>query len=530
GAVWSVGFMSLAGFRLTVVSVIVPSLILTIGSSYTIHVLNEYFRNARAVDSGDIEWLADAVEHVIRTVILAALTTIISFLSLLTTSMAPVQEFGLSIALGILFCAVLALFFLPATFKLMGPPREHHKQTIDKGNLTRIVEKTGTWAARHSFISLGLFTALIILFLIFYPNVKNQSDYLAYFPDDDQVIQDTRAIIRHTGGSQGFNITLSAPGGEEGYFLNPEVLNTVNALEEELEQKSFVNSLLSFNRIVKTMNQSISGDYRIPESRGLILLLNRYFRMISSDMFSLENDSTVMNSDATTITLYMKVSNPETFNYLNEDDLRILLSDINQLLEEHIGDTMTVDIWGNTLLLLDATKTIKQDQLISTLLSMVLGVIVTFLFFRVLSSSLLALVPLFSGISCYFIIMYLFDIPLDMTTILVTNVTVGVGLDDAVHFLLQYRSQRQKLSYPEAIASTLRITGRPIVLTTLSLVAGLLVLCFASFTPIVFFGALIAGTLFSAMAGTVIFIPAALTLIEKAKDRLSSSTGMESRT
>ncbi|MBF9014117.1 MULTISPECIES: RND family transporter [unclassified Oceanispirochaeta] len=532
GAIWSVGFMSLAGFKLTLVSVIVPSLILTIGSSYTIHVLNEYFRNARAVEEGDVGWLVDAVEHVIRTVILAALTTIISFLSLLSTSMAPLQEFGLSIGIGIFFCAVLALFFLPATFKLMGPPHEHHKLRIDRGNLTKIVTKLGTWAGRHPYISLAMFLVLLGMFVIFYPNVKNQSDYLAYFPEDDQVILDTRTIIQHTGGSQGFNITISAPEGEEGYFLRPDVLQKVNGLEEELEQKRFVNSLLSFNGILKSMNQSISGEYEIPESKGLILLLNRYFRMISSDMFSLENDSSVMNSEATTLTIYMKVSNPETYNYLNEDDLRILLSEVDILLDEHLGDGMVTDLWGNTLLLLDASKTIKRDQFISTMLSMVLGVIVTFIFFRAMTYSLMALIPLLSGIFCYFIILYLFRIPLDMTTILVTNVTVGVGLDDAVHFLLQYRTQRKEHDYQEAIHSTLRITGRPIVLTTLSLVAGLLVLCFASFSPIVFFGVLIAGTLFSTMLGTVFFLPAALTLIEKVKARMksSSSAGVKSST
>jgi uncharacterized protein len=522
GAIWSVGFMSLAGFKLTLVSVIVPSLILTIGSSYTIHVLNEYFRNAQAVEEGDVGWLADAVEHVIRTVILAALTTIISFLSLLSTSMAPLQEFGLSIGIGIFFCAVLALFFLPATFKLMGPPHEHHRQRIDKGNLTKVVTKLGTWAGRHPFVSLAMFLTLLGMFVIFYPNVKNQSDYLAYFPEDDQVILDTKTIIKHSGGSQGFNITLSAPEGEEGYFLKPEVLQRVNNLEEDLAQKRFVNSLLSFNGILKSMNQSITGEHEIPESKGLILLLNRYFRMISSDMFSLENDSSVMNSEATTLTIYMKVSNPETYKYLNEDDLRIFLEEVDSLLEQHIGDSMVSDLWGNTLLLLDASKTIKNDQFFSTMLSMVLGVIVTFIFFRVLTYSLLALIPLLSGIFCYFIMMYLFGIPLDMTTILVTNVTVGVGLDDAVHFLLQYRTQRKELGYQDAIHSTLRITGRPIVLTTLSLVAGLLVLCFASFSPIVFFGVLIAGTLFSTMVGTVFFLPAALTLVEKAKVRMNS--------
>ena len=107
-----------------------------------------------------------------------------------------------------------------------------------------------------------------------------------------------------------------------------------------------------------------------------------------------------------------------------------------------------------------------------------------------------------------------------MTTILVTNVTVGVGLDDAVHFILQYRKQRMLQPCRLALSSSLRITGRPIVLTTLSLVAGLLMLCFAGFKPVVFFGFLIAGTLFSTMVGTIIFIPAAIIFHENFRETL----------
>jgi len=525
GALWSIGFMSLVGFKLTIVSVIIPSLILTIGSSYTIHVLNEYFRSTAEAEIGKIQWLADAVEHVTRTVILAALTTVISFLSILSTTLKPLQEFGLSISLGIFFCALLALFFLPAVFNLMGPPQEKHRKRVNRGRLTRGVVWMGTWSVRHKYFSLVLFVLMMILYTLIYPSIKHQSDYFSYFPDDDRIIKDTRYIIKNTGGSQSFNITLTAPGNEAGYFLRPDVLKGVNALETKLAGQSGVNAVISFNTILKTMNKAVAGKYEIPQSRGLILLLNRYFRMIPTERFSLGGEGNLMNDDSTSITIYLKMSNPRTNSYLDEESLRNFVITTGELLHQNIEDGVKADLWGNTLLLLDASRTIKRDQFISTLLSILLGLIVTSLFFRSISYSLLALIPLLSGIFFYFITLYIFKIPLDMTTILVTNVTVGVGLDDAIHFILQYRTQRNTLQYREALKSTLRITGRPIVLTTMSLVAGLLVLCFASFSPIIFFGILIAGTLTSTMVGTVYFLPAAISLYEEGLAKFQSPQG-----
>jgi len=528
GAVWSVGFMSLAGYKLTIVSVIIPSLILTIGSSYTIHVLNEYFRSTAESENRGIQWLADAVEHVTRTVILAALTTVISFLSLLTTTLKPLQEFGLSISLGILFCALLALFFLPAVFNLMGPPPERHRRRVNKGKLTRAVVRTGSWSVRHRYFSLLFFFLLVVLYVLLYPSIKNQSDYFSYFPEDDRIIRDTRYIIKNTGGSQSFNITLTAPENEKNYFLNPQVLKEVNELESTLLTEPGVNSVISFNSILRAMNRALTGADDVPDTKGLILLLSRYFRMIPSEKFSLGGEGNLMSEDGSTVTIYMKMSNPDTNSYLDEESLRDFVGTARDLLNRVTDDGVKADLWGNTLLLLDASKTVKRDQFISTMLSILLGLAVTTLFFRSLSFSLMALIPLLSGIFFYFISLSLFRIPLDMTTILVTNVTVGVGLDDAVHFILQYRSQRESLDCREALSSTLRITGRPIVLTTMSLVAGLLVLCFASFSPIIFFGVLISGTLTSTMAGTVYFLPAAISLFEEAsaalrKKRISDS-------
>ncbi|MCG8454460.1 MAG: MMPL family transporter [Spirochaetales bacterium] len=515
GAIWTMGLMAIMGFRITMVSVIIPSLILTIGSSYTIHVLNEYFRNGHGEGKKKDEWLADAVEHIFRTVIVAALTTMVSFLSLMVTRMDAVREFGLSISIGIAFCAILALFFLPSVFYVMGSPKKHHQDRVNAGRMARLVSAVGLWCGKKPWLTMGLFFVLFVSFLLSYPAIKHQSDYFSYFPSEDRIIKDTRFIIQNSGGSQSFNITITAPENAKGYFLNPEILQRINQVEERLTNNSTVVSTLSFNRIVKSMNFAISGKREIPQSKPLILLLNRYFRLINTNAFSLGKDAQVMNDDASSITIYLKLADTENNSTLYEDALQEFQHEVDEILLINLEEGETPTYWGNTMLLMDASRTIKYDQLVSTLISIVLGLIITAFFFRSIRDSFVALIPLLSGIFFYFITLFVTGIPLDMTTILVTNLTVGVGLDDAVHFMLQYRSQRKKQAFLPALESALKVTGRPIVLTTLSLVAGLMMLCFASFKPVYFFGLLISATLFSTMLGTVVFIPAALAILEK---------------
>ena len=125
--------------------------------------------------------------------------------------------------------------------------------------------------------------------------------------------------------------------------------------------------------------------------------------------------------------------------------------------------------------------------------------------------------PLVTGIMLNVIFMVLVKIPLDMITIMVSSVAIGVGVDDSIHFLIQFRRQiaSGNRDIDTVIGNTLAIAGRPILLTTLSILAGLLILSFAIFKPIVYFGWLVAFTLAAACIGTIIVLPAILSLGRK---------------
>ncbi len=516
GMIWTTGFMSLAGFKFTIVSITIPTLLLAVGSSYTIHLLNEYYRNAALQNGQNKKRIAETLLHIKKTIFIAALTTVIGFSSLLLTSLAPIRQFGLSISIGITATALLSLTLLPALFILLPEPPKRIKKQMQQSILTRITMKVASYTIDHSIYILAGTGLLIVFAIILYPHITRQTNYLSYYPQNDKVIRDTKFIIEHTGGSQTLNITLQAPNKEADFFLRPDIIQKVERFENTLRKNPSVISLLSFNSILKNMNKSISGNYSMPKHRGMILLLSRYFRMIPRRNFSLGDQSNLISADGSSITIFLKVYDAQTHQFLAEKATHDLLLNISKEIKTALPGNITPYLWGIIVLYGESTETLNKDQIVSTIVSLLLVFIVTSVVLKNIYYGFISLFPIIMGIVMYYIILVLFKIPLDMTTALVTNVAIGVGLDDSIHFLIQYkRQQKHHTSTPTAILDTMEISGRPIVLTTIALMLGLLVLCFASFAPIVHFGLLTALTLFSAMVSTIFLLPSFIMIFNR---------------
>jgi hypothetical protein len=487
--------------------------VLTIGSSYTIHLLSQFYREAPRTPTGSSAWIIDATLHVNKTILLSALTTVVGFLSLLATSIDQTKELGVATSFGIISCMLLSLFFLPALLSLLPPPSTRQAKMMSFGPLSRFMRRLGyTVYARYKLFLL-LFLGLAVAFTISLGNISHQSDYLTYFPDKNPVVQDTTYILNKIGGFQKINVSVTAPEGSENYFLRPENLEPVSRLEQEVLTHPNISSSISFPLFVRELNRMFSGREGIPENRGLILMTSRYINLLRSQGGS-DFVSLVSNENFTQITLTFYMYNRKTQNFLFEEELNELIGSIDAAMDTHLKEETEAEIWSYDLRHLYLSEILNRDQQRATFLSIILVAIFTSLFFWSLRYGLLSLIPIATGLMCNFTVMALFDIPLDVITMMVSSVAIGVGVDDAIHFLLQYRRLRgiHPGDQRRVITETFRITGRPILHTTVSVVGGLIVLVFASFKGISYFGLLVAVTLTAALIGTLFFLPAILIL------------------
>jgi len=218
------------------------------------------------------------------------------------------------------------------------------------------------------------------------------------------------------------------------------------------------------------------------------------------------------NEDFSQLVLSFRVYNSKTQKFIDENGLRNLLDGIETEIANLLPPDIHAEIWGMGLQYLTLSDLLRQNLAKSMLISIALVLVITTVAFRSLQYGVLAIVPLIMGIMFNFMLMGILGIPLDMTTIMVSAVAIGVGVDDAIHFLLHYRIHLREQAGDKqmAVKQTMVVTGRPILLTTVSIVGGLLVLSLASFRPIVYFGILVVVTLSAACASTLVVLPVIL--------------------
>jgi predicted RND superfamily exporter protein len=390
-----------------------------------------------------------------------------------------------------------------------------------QGLLTRLIKKLGDFVVRRRIPVLLVWAVIIIFFGLSAKRLEYSTDAVSYFPQKDKVMKDMYFLTEKIGGFDEISVTIVAPKNEKNYFLQQPVLEKLSILEEDLLSNPDISYVSSFIGYLKYINETVTGVSEIPQSKGLILLFSRFLKTFSSRENISRYLALLANEEFSRINLSLRVFNSETGKYIDEARFRAILERLEVSIAGILPPEIEWTIWGNGLRYVYLSDMIKKDHLLFMFISLSAILLITTIAFRSLRFGLYTLIPLVTGIIFNFIAMIILAVPLDMITVMVSSVAIGVGADDSIHFLLQFRRQLKK--YPDniagAVSESLGITGRPILLTTLSIVGGLAVFAFASFKPIMYFGILVIVALTAACAGTLCILPAALTLTWKTREK-----------
>ena len=519
GIIWTLGTMALAGYKLTIVTVLTPCLVLTLGSSYSIHMVSEYFE---AMVEKDGNRLASHFTRISKTIFFAMATTVAGFLSLLICRTPMFKEFGITISIGVFYCAILAFTYIPAMLSKMRPPKQKQINTVENGLLTKIIEKMSNGITKYWYIFLILLLIIIVVFAFVRDDIGFDSNYMSYFPEDDPIVQDSIYFAKTLGGTDPYYLTITAPNNEPGFFLKSENLKDVYAYEcAVLAADPDIVQSLSFTQYVSFLNKVYNGKTEIPNNNGLINLLYRVLNQIEGQIGSNVLD-VLINEDASEITLSMR-----NYDYV-EQDLQTTSSArrLEQTLDYYrymLPEGTSSEIHCAASSGVRASDMIMVDQNRSTILSYVITFILAAIAVASIRYGISTVVPVAVGVMINYIFMWGVGIPFDIVTVGFSSVAIGTGVDDAIHFLLRYRSKRKtnpEQSVPEALRENIRETGRPMFLTTISVDAGLLMLLFASYTPIKLFGVLLSLALTAAMMAALCILPPVLIFADKIHSKI----------
>ncbi len=512
GTIWTMGTVTLLGSRLSVIMIMTPPLVLILGSSYSLHMLNQYYRDTRGLSRGGSEWVVKSVARIAITVFLASSTTVFGFISLVTASLRQVREFGIATGIGIAYCAILALFFLPAVLSLLRSPTPRQTDRVREGLLARLLTRLATGVVRGRWLVVGASLLVVGGFFVALTNVRYETNFLKYFRYREQAVENYQQLIDSFTGFETLHFTLSAPSGSSSYFLDPGVLATVARLEDLIAADPDVKYSLSFNSFLRSMTGAMTGTGEMPRSRAPILLLSRYMAALSTTPLGAAIAGNTLSRDAARYTITVHVWDHENRTLAFEDKLSRIMTRIEGMADEVLPKTVESEFWGGTVTLVSTSRILTRNQLSSVLTSALLVFLAAAIIFRSLRHGLVVLAPLAVGIMLDFILMGIFSIRLDVVTVAFTSIAIGIGVDNAMHFVVWYRRQQRVHPRDPAliIQETMRIAGRPMVLTTVSIAIALLVFVFSSFSPVMYFGILIAMSLVLTTLGALTILPVLL--------------------
>lgn len=508
GTIFSLGIMSLAHFDMTMISIISPPLILTMGSSYSIHVMNSYFNSSRDKKLSKNDLIIESVGNISGTVLLASLTTLIGLMSLSFATISQTREFAIITSLGIFFTSFLSVTLLPAFFSLQKIPEQKKLDVIKNDPLSKILKKLAPTLAKTRKNSIFVIVIITALFAYLVPRVEFNTSVSKYYPESSPLIQHLKLFMEEIGGYDEMTITLKGEG--RGFFLESNVLENVHEVEEIIKMMPNISYIFSFPQYLDFAGEVMTGKEGSFKVRGINLFVSRIFN--ATDL-----SKGMVNEDFSEISIKLRFYDNHRAMPIDEKNAQKLFDEISILLETTLSEEIEWEVTGEFLDFLELSNQMKRDFYTSTITALVLIALLTTIAFKSPIRGLLSLVPLLMGIFTSLISMVIFDIPLDMTTIMVSCIAIGVGIDNSIHFLLQHRKMQER--YPKdnlkAVSETIYISGRPIIITTFSIVAGLIFLSFADFQPIRYFGLLISFTLLTACFSTIALLPSLAALVKR---------------
>ncbi len=525
---WVIGLMGHLGFKLNVIGVALPPLMTAVGSSYSIHILNQYYLEQNNINRlGKFKGIRLALTHIALTVILAGLTTFLGFITLATNQVSSIREMGIFSAIGVLFAVLISLTIIPAELMLL--PQEGKTITYKSkiisffSNLNvveNIVKKLAHYAVENS---LTVITALVLALGVAFVgliNVKVESSVHAYFKEGDYVLTSSKIIGQKFGGAYGLNILIDT--GKIDGVKDPQFLTFIDSFREWLIADENIDLNIgrtdAITDFIKTINLAMHDNdfayYCIPETqKDVDSYIDLYGGKDDNDNGLADEFEPYVDRKFTTVNIFARQWEKEG-KLLSSHMMHNIIRKISMYLDHNLPEGYTYKISGEPKVLVRMSDYIVQGQIMSLALSLVSIFMIVLLLFRNIKAACVSLIPISTAVLLNFGVMGFLGIRLDIATAIIASITIGIGIDDTIHFLNTYRHfHLQGLSQKDVILHTLNRAGVAIVYTSLALIFGFLVLVISSFKPVIYFSILLATTMITTTLGALLFLPATINLL-----------------
>jgi len=496
--VWTLGLFAAAGRRLGMATAMVPTLIAVICLSDVIHILSHYYEILpRHEDRRDA--LAATMEHMMDACFMTSITTAAGFASMIVSPIRTIREFGLATAIGILIAYVLAMIMVPASLSLL-PPRAGRPRAsnVGRGGLGRFLAAVnGAAARRHRGIVIGTLLGAAAC-VVGIARLRVETQISSYLPDSAPSVRALAVLQKNMAGFGSLEIGVD---GTAGVFREPWALTELQELQRYLESRAEIDKVFSVTELLRECHRVRSEEgapQALPRDTGKIA---EYYLLLSlSDEPALLEAVVSEDYSSARVTARMRA-------VTTSEQVR-LLADVDAFARDHIDPRLHVHTTGVSKLYATRITALVRSQLHTLLLTSIVIALLLAFHLRSVRSALVAMIPNILPVIGTLGLMGLSGISLNLSTVMISCVALGIAVDDTIHFLVRYRRESQAGAHTnEAIALTVQNTGRAMVFTSLVIAGGFALFVFSSFAPNRHFGILMAFTLGVALLADIVLLP-----------------------
>jgi len=506
----TISLMAIIGVPIKLPTEILPSFILAVGVGSSVHILAIFFQRLRKTKNKE-ESIVFAIGHSGLAVMMTNLTTAAGLISFANASVAPVAELGIFAGAGISLAFIYTIVLLPALIAVI-PLSSKKTENLRKNNriMDKMLESIGRFSTTHPKKILFVSFCITAIAFIGIFSIRFSHYPLKWLPETSEIRAATEKIDKELNGSLSMEILFKT--NQENGLYEPELLNRIETAGNEFikitNQEFFIGKAWSVTTLLKEINQALNGNepaaYTIPQNKPLVAQELLLFENSGSDDLEDFVDS---QFSMARLTLKVPFVDGMLFDPVEEE--------ITDYLNKNFSD-VDFQITGLVALLAKTFNNTTTSMAESYLIALTVITLMMIILIGRIRIGLLSMIPNLVPIILMLGVIGWFGFPMDLFTMMVASIAIGLAVDDTIHFMHNFRRYYEQSGDPKkAVFETLHSTGRAMLVTTVVLSVGFFIYMFASMGNIIRFGFLTGFTILMALASDYLIAPALMVLVNK---------------
>jgi len=515
-----VGLLGLVGWKVTVISSNFIALMLILTMAMNIHISVRYLQfkkeNPNISNSEAILW---TVEKMFWPILYTVLTTICAFLSLIFSDIKPIIDFGWMMTVGLLVSLSVTFTLLPAILNILSKENENYKD-LKKSIITSFLSKVAQKNTKTIFTSVLL---VIIISIVGITKLEVENSFINYFDKKTEIYKGMKLIDDELGGTTPLDVIIKFPDKEKventdddfdswndedkdeaKYWFTRNKIDRITQVHDYLDNLQEVGKVISFASMVRVVEDLNEGKKLQGLEMGILYtkIPDSIKREIIDPYISIENNEARIN---------LRIID-------SREDLRRneLIKKINYDLENQLGlNREEFKLAGILILFNNLLQSLFKSQIL-TLGVVMAGITVMFLvLFRNITLSLIGVVPNFMAAFLILGIIGLLEIPLDMMTITIAAITIGIAVDNSIHYIYRFKEEFKKTNnYNQTVEKCHGTVGVAILNTSITIVFGFSILVLSNFIPTIYFGIFTGIAMLLAMISVLTLLPKLILIVK----------------